>query len=58
MIKFCPVCDQQYRPGELVEVVVIAPWNPIKSTVAFSLGKPVDAYPDTLKHHDCAKENA
>lgn len=36
-----------------MELTIIAPWHPINSKVAFSIGKPVDSYPDTLKHNDC-----
>lgn len=53
MKKSCPICGLYYKEGELVSVVVIAPWHEIKSSVAYSIGKPVDTYPDTLKHHEC-----
>lgn len=54
MVKFCPSCEQPFKNGELIELVIIAPWHEIKSVVNFSVGKPVDTYPDSLIHHECA----
>lgn len=53
MIKLCPVCDLPFREGELIEVMVVAPWHQIDSTVAYSIGTPLDTYPETLRHHSC-----
>lgn len=56
MRKACYICGEYFKESQLVEVTVIAPWHEIKSNVAYSLGKPVDAYNDTLRHNLCAKE--
>lgn len=53
MLKLCPKCGERFKEGELVKLTVIAPWHEIKSTVSYSIGHPVDTYPDTLEHHEC-----
>lgn len=53
MKKSCPICGLYYKEGELVSVTVIAPWHEIRSSVTYSLGKPVDTVPHTLKHYEC-----
>jgi hypothetical protein len=52
-LKLCYVCGNPLREGQLVEVTVIAPYKELGSKVIFSIHKPIDAYPDTLRHHDC-----
>jgi len=53
MTKSCYICGEEFKDLELVEITVIAPWHEIRSDVAFSIGKPIDAYADTLRHHQC-----
>ena len=56
MIRYCPVCDSPFLEGELVEVRVIAPWHEIPSTTSYSIGHPIDTYPETLRHHSCVDD--
>lgn len=53
MRKECPKCGRMFKNNELVELTVIAPYKELKSEVVYSIGKPVDAYPETLVHHEC-----
>lgn len=53
MTRTCYLCGENFIEGQLVELTVIAPWKPLKSKVAYSIGKPVDAYADTLRHNKC-----
>lgn len=53
MRKTCYLCGERLKQDQLVEVTVIAPYVEIKSKVTYSIGKPIDAYPDTLRHHEC-----
>jgi hypothetical protein len=53
MNKTCYLCGEEFEKDQLVELTVIAPWNPLRSNVTFSIGKPIDAYADTLRHHQC-----
>lgn len=53
MLRTCYLCGLPLRTDELVELTVIAPYVELRSKVAYSIGKPVDAYPDTLRHHEC-----
>lgn len=55
MRKMCYICGEYFKQGELVEITVIAPWHEIKSTVAYSIGQPIDTYPDTLRHNKCSE---
>jgi len=57
MTKTCYLCGEPFKPDELVEVTVIAPWVALKSRVAYSIGKPLDAYADTLRHNECSALN-
>jgi len=52
-IRMCYLCGERLLTDQLVELTVIAPYLELKSKVAYSIGKPVDAYADTLRHHDC-----
>lgn len=56
MTKACYICNRDIKDGELVELTVIAYFHELKSKVAYSIGKPVDAYADTLRHHDCNED--
>ena len=56
MDKACPRCGDGFKTGELVELVIIAPYQEIPSKVAFSIGKPIDSYPDSLQHHSCPSQ--
>ena len=58
MIKLCYMCGEPLKADQLVELTVIAPWVSLKSKVAFSIGKPIDAYSDTLRHHECYDNEA
>lgn len=53
MTKTCYLCGQRLKTDELVELTVIAPFRELASTVHFSIGQPIDAYGDTLKHSNC-----
>jgi len=53
MTKYCPRCNQRLLNGQLVELTVIAPYRQLPSNVAFSIGTPIDSYPESLVHHDC-----
>lgn len=53
MTKACYVCGELLREGQLVELTVISHFHELKSKVAYSIGKPIDAYADTLRHHEC-----
>lgn len=53
MTKCCPRCDLPFKTDELVELTVIAPYKELKSKVTFSIGQPVDSYPESLIHHTC-----
>lgn len=57
MLRTCYICGDEFKTDELVELTVIAPWHPLKSSVTFSIGKPVDAYADTLRHHLCPQND-
>ena len=52
------MCGEPLKADQLVELTVIAPWVSLKSKVAFSIGKPIDAYADTLRHHECYDNEA
>jgi hypothetical protein len=56
MHKKCNLCGQYLRTGELVELTVIAPYHELRSNVTFSIGTPVDSYPESLRHNDCSGE--
>ncbi len=53
MNRMCPVCDQNFKSGDMIEVMVVAEWIQIPSEKAYKIGKPVEAYVHTLRHHDC-----
>ena len=53
MTRACYLCGELLREEQLVEITVIAHFHELKSKVAYSIGKPVDAYADTLRHHNC-----
>lgn len=53
MVKTCYLCGQRLKTDDLVELTVIAPFNELKSAVHFSIGRPIDAYASTLRHHNC-----
>lgn len=53
MIRTCYLCGDEFKADELVELTVIAAWRPLRSKVTFCIGKPLDAYSDTLRHHKC-----
>lgn len=57
MRRYCPDCEQPILTGEFVELTVIAPYNELPSQVAYSIGTPIDALPDTLRHHKCTDLN-
>lgn len=56
-MKSCYLCGEGFEDGQLVELTVIAPWRKVKSKVAFCVGKPEDAYADTLRHHICPQND-
>jgi len=51
--RVCYICGEEFKDKEMVELTVIAPYNDIPSRIAFSIGKPVEAYLDTLRHNVC-----
>lgn len=53
MNKTCYLCGEEFLEDELVELTVIAPFHKIKSKVNFSIGHPVEAYGDTMRHNLC-----
>lgn len=53
MTKSCYLCGSMFKKDELIEVTIIARWKPLKSKVAYSIEKPIDAYADTLRHNKC-----
>jgi hypothetical protein len=57
-MRVCYLCGEGFMEGQLVELTVIAHWVPLKSKVAYSISKPVDAYADTLRHHTCPQNDA
>jgi hypothetical protein len=56
MTKPCYICGEYIREGQLVELTVIATFHELKSKVAYSIDKPIDAYADTLRHHECTED--
>lgn len=52
-MRHCYLCGETFKLDQLVELTVIAPWKPLKSKIAYCIGTPKDAYPDTLRHHEC-----
>jgi len=52
-VRMCYLCGERLKTDDLVELTVIAHYQELKSKVAYSIGKPVDAYADTLRHHEC-----
>lgn len=53
MNRTCPVCDQLFRSGDIIEVMVVAEWVQIPSARAYKIGPPIEAYVHTLRHSDC-----
>ncbi len=53
MNRECFICGDVFKDGEMVELTVIAPYHEIPSKTSFSIGKPVEAYLDTLRHNKC-----
>ena len=49
----CPVCDQFFKPGEILRVTVFAPWVPIPSKISYCIGKPIDVDQNSIEHQDC-----
>jgi hypothetical protein len=53
MMQKCPVCHKVIRTGELVQLLVIAPYHELASSVTFSIGLPIDSDPSSLAHAEC-----
>ncbi len=53
MLKNCYLCGQRLKTEDIVELTVVAPFNELSSKVHFSIGKPIDAYANTLRHYNC-----
>lgn len=53
MIKTCYVCAARLKTDDIVELTVVAPFRELASKIHFSIGTPLDAYADTLKHSNC-----
>ncbi len=57
MTRQCYLCGELLKQDQLVELTVIAHFIELKSKVAYSISKPVDAYADTLRHNNCEEAN-
>lgn len=53
MQRFCPLCEQRFKEGELVKLTILAEYKELKSKVHYSVGHPLDADPASLTHADC-----
>lgn len=56
MVRACYICGRYLKTDDIVELTVIAPYLELKSKVVYSIGKPIDAYADTLRHHLCPED--
>jgi hypothetical protein len=57
MTHHCYLCGQPLEDRDMIEVTVVAPYHKIASRIAFSIGKPVEAYVSTLRHNDCGDDD-
>ena len=53
MTRNCYLCGQRLKTDDLVEVTVVAGFKELASKTAYCITKPIDAYANTLRHHDC-----
>jgi hypothetical protein len=53
VIPTCVKCGKLWQSDDLVEVLIYARINPLRSTISTALSKPVDWEPKTLAHVFC-----
>lgn len=53
MISTCPKCGKLFGSDDLVEVLIYARVNPLRSHISTALSKPVDWEPGSLAHVFC-----